>query len=84
MTAVLGLVSVVNFVLFIVVLIKLFQKEGVGKGILGLICGIYTFIWGWMKHKELGITGVMIGWTVCILLSIVLQVVVMGSMARSF
>ena len=42
------LLSLVTFVLFILVLIKLFQKEGTLKGILGLICAIYTFIWGWM------------------------------------
>jgi hypothetical protein len=39
-----GLVSVVCW---ITILIKLFQREGTGKGIFGLICGAYTFYWGW-------------------------------------
>ena len=32
---------------WIMILIKLFQREGTGKGIFGLICGLYTFYWGW-------------------------------------
>ncbi len=71
--------SLVNFVLFIVVLIKLFQKEGVLKGILGLICSIYTFIWGWMKAKELNIQNIMIAWSVLIVLNIILGTLVSGS-----
>jgi hypothetical protein len=61
-------------VLFIIVLIRLFQKEGVGLGILGLICGIYTFIWGWQHHKELGITGVMTAWTVLVVIGLIINV----------
>jgi hypothetical protein len=40
------------FVAGLVVLVKLFQKEGFLKGILGLICMIYTYIWGWMHVKD--------------------------------
>lgn len=43
--------SIIAWVAGIAVLIKLFQKEGVLKGILGLICMLYTFIWGWMQLK---------------------------------
>jgi uncharacterized membrane protein YfcA len=68
-----GLVGIAVFVLFIMVLIKLFQNEGTGKGILGLICGLYTFVWGWMKHKELDITKVMIAWSVLIVISMILS-----------
>ncbi len=39
----------------VIVLIKLFQNEGALKGILGLICGLYTFIWGWMNATKLNI-----------------------------
>ena len=46
------LLSLGCLVCFIIVLIKLFQNEGVLKGILGLICGLYTFIWGWMNATE--------------------------------
>jgi len=44
--------SALAFVAGIVVLIRLFQKEGVLKGILGLICMLYTYIWGWMHVKD--------------------------------
>jgi hypothetical protein len=68
-----AIVGIATFVLFILVLIKLFQNEGTGKGILGLICGLYTFIWGWMKHKELDITKIMIAWSALIVLSMILS-----------
>jgi hypothetical protein len=68
-----GIVAIVNLVLAIMVLIKLFQNEGAGKGILGIICLLYTFIWGWMKHKELALTKVMIGWTACIIVQMILS-----------
>ena len=70
------LAGLASFVLFIMVLIKLFQNEGVGKGILGIICLLYTFIWGWMKHKELALTKVMIGWTACIIVQMILSTLV--------
>ncbi len=69
------LVSLVALVLAILVLIKLFQKEGALKGILGIICMLYTFIWGWMNAKGLNITNIMWGWTACIIVMVILQVV---------
>jgi hypothetical protein len=74
-------VGLVNLVLAIMVLIKLFQKEGVVKGILGIICMLYTFIWGWMKAKELQITNIMWGWTACIVVQIILSFVMQASVA---
>jgi len=65
------------------VLIKLFQNEGPLKGILGLICGLYTYIWGWMNANKLGIKNLMLIWTVLIILLIVLQVVYGGIAYRS-
>ncbi|MBN1998713.1 hypothetical protein JW935_14230 [candidate division KSB1 bacterium] len=58
------LISAVSIVCWIMVLIKLFKKEGVGLGILGIICGLYTFIWGWLNHKKQNLTIVMIVWSV--------------------
>ncbi len=75
------LASLVAFVSGIMVLIKLFQKEGILKGILGLICMLYTFIWGWMKAKELDLTKVMWVWTGVIILSILINVVASFSAA---
>ena len=64
--------NIVSLILFIVVLIKLFKNEGALKGILGFFCGIYTFIWGWMKHKQLAMTKLMTVWSLMILLPFIL------------
>ena len=58
------LLNLAALVAAIMVLVKLFQTKGAGHGILGLICGIYTFIWGWINHKTLGLTKLMLIWTV--------------------
>ena len=68
--------NIVGLILFIVVLIKLFKTEGALKGILGFFCGIYTFIWGWMKHKQLAMTKLMTVWSLMILLPFILVPVV--------
>jgi len=67
--------SAIAWVAGLVVLIKLFQKEGILKGILGLICMIYTYIWGWMhlKDEALNIKTWMYIWTGCIVLGLVLN-----------
>jgi hypothetical protein len=57
----------------IIVLIKLFQDKGILHGILGFICMLYTFIWGWMNSTRLGIKNIMIIWTLLILLSVVVN-----------
>ncbi len=67
-------VSLGVLVCFIIVLIKLFQTEGALQGIIGLICGIWTFIWGWMNAGKVGIKNIMLIWTVLILLSIILSI----------
>jgi hypothetical protein len=69
--------SIIAWVAGIVVLVKLFQKEGVLKGILGFLCMIYTYIWGWMhvKDESLKLKTWMWVWTGAILLGIVLNVI---------
>jgi hypothetical protein len=64
--------NILNLILWIIVLIKMFKKEGALKGILGFFCGIYLFIWGWIKHKQLAMTKLMAVWSLIILLEIVL------------
>jgi Flp pilus assembly protein TadD len=55
----------ISFILFIVVLIKQFKHGGALQGILGIItCGLWTFIWGWIKCRSLAMTKLMIIWTV--------------------
>jgi len=67
-SALFGLLAIVGLIMFIVVIIKLFKTEGALKGVLGIICVIYPFIWGWVKHKKLKITRVMVLWTLCIVI----------------
>ncbi|MGC1376709.1 MAG: hypothetical protein WA821_10810 [Anaerolineales bacterium] len=81
MSIISSLASIVSFVVGIMVLIKLFQKEGVLKGILGIICMLYTYIWGWMHAKEQNITNLMWIWTGVIVLSIIVAVVFGGAAA---
>lgn len=72
MQALYYLVSLGSLVCFIIVLIKLFQQKGALHGILGLLCGLYTFIWGWMESGRLGIKNIMLAWTALIILSMAL------------
>ena len=60
---------------FIIVLIKLFQEKGALHGILGIICSLYTFIWGWMHADRLGVRTIMIVWSICIVIGIVFNVI---------
>lgn len=67
--------SVLAFGCGIGVLIKLFQKEGALKGILGLICMLYTFIWGWLniKDESLQLKNWMYIWTGAIVIGFILN-----------
>lgn len=84
MSILLILVLLVNIACFIIVLIKLFQNEGALKGILGLICSLYTFIWGWMNAGRLNIRNIMIIWTIIIIIQIILNVVFGSAMAGNY
>ena len=70
------LIGIGALVCFVLVLIKLFKKEGVGLGILGIICALYTFIWGWINHKKQKITNIMLIWTILTIIALVLNRVV--------
>jgi len=72
----LPILSLIGFIVFIMVLIKQFRHGGALHGILGIItCGLWTFIWGWIKHRTLAMTKLMIIWTVVQVTPIVLVVV---------
>ncbi len=77
-----ALVQIVSFIAFIVVLVKLFRHEGALKGILGFFCGLYPFIWGWVKHRELHLTKIMAVWTATFVLSMALPAVMAATGAR--
>lgn len=69
-------VALVNLGCLIYVLTKLFPAEGVGKGIFGVICGIYTFVWGWQNKDKFDLDMVMKVWTGCIIANIALNAIV--------
>lgn len=58
------------FICWIFVLIQMF-KTSVVQGIIGLICGLWAFIWGWM-HATGNLRTVMLVWTILLIVSIVL------------
>jgi hypothetical protein len=64
-----GIAGLGILVCWIIVLIQMF-KTSVIHGILGLICGLYAFIWGWM-HASGQLRTVMILWTVLAILGLV-------------
>ena len=68
----------IAWVVGLVVLYKLFKKEGLVKAIIGFVtCEIYTYIWGWqhIKDESLGLKTWMYVWTGAIVLGIILAVV---------
>jgi hypothetical protein len=79
MAALLGLLAVGagigSLVCLIIVLTKLFPAEGALKGIFGIICGIYTFIWGWQNVDRYNLKNVMTIWSVCFVVSVIVRIV---------
>jgi hypothetical protein len=69
-----GIAGIVSLVCFIMVLIKLFQEKGIVHGILGILCSLYTFIWGWMHADRLGVRNIMMIWSICLVISIIFNV----------
>lgn len=57
------LLAVVNLVCWIMVLIQIFKHDQIALGIVGIICGIVAFVYGWMKSAEWGIKNIMLAWT---------------------
>lgn len=66
-----GLLGLASLAFAIIVLIKLYNAEGAGQMILGLICGLYLFIWGWQNAARLGFTREMNAWKLCLLAQVV-------------
>jgi hypothetical protein len=62
--------SIASLVCWIIILVKMFQRAGVLQGILGIICGLWAFIWGWMNVNEHGQKPVMIVWSICFVINI--------------
>jgi hypothetical protein len=74
-----SLLVVANIACLVMVLLKLFPAEGPLKGILGIICGLYTYIWGWMNSSRFNLKTIMLVWTAVI----ILQMLMAGMMGFS-
>ena len=71
-----GIGGLGTLICFILVLVQMFQR---GQTILAVVCivlffcgigAIIAFIYGWIKHREWGITNIMYAWTGCWVLAI--------------
>ncbi len=69
-----GLLLCGSLICYIIVLIKQFQDGGAVQGIIGLLCSLWTFIWGWMNAGRLNIRNIMMIWTALIILGTILTV----------
>ncbi len=57
---------------WIMVLVKMFKtQESPLMGIIGIFCGLWAFIWGWMNASKYGLSKVMLIWTASFVLSLV-------------
>ncbi len=70
--------AVVSLVCWIMVLIKIF-KDNVGLGILGIVCNLFAFIYGWVKVKEYNIKNVMLAWTVAYVIFVIAYALGLGA-----
>ena len=74
-----GLVGLGSLICFILVIVSFFQK---GEQKLGIIClvlilacglgGLVAFVTGWMNASKLGIQQIMMAWTGCVVLGMLL------------
>jgi hypothetical protein len=77
-----GVAGIGSLVCLIIVLIKLFPAEGALKGIFGIFCGIYTFIWGWQNVDRYNLKNVMTIWSACFVVSIIVRVLALSVSAK--
>ena len=75
MSIVLLLLLLGSVICWIMVLIQMFKNAGAVHGIIGILCSLYAFIWGWMNANKLGIKNLMIIWTLLLILYIILSAV---------
>lgn len=60
---------------WVMTLIKMFKHESTGLAVLGIICGIWAFIWGWQNAKKYDHLQIMKIWTGLIVASVVVNVI---------
>jgi hypothetical protein len=84
-----GALVILNWILIvpilvclIIVVIKMIQDGQTALGIISIFCGIIAFIYGWVKVREWNLMPVMLVWTACIVLRIILTAAVVASANR--
>lgn len=75
------LVAIGSIVCWILTLVKLFQNQKTLEGVLGILCPLIAFIMGWVRAKEFDHTKVMSIWTVLVIVSVVINVMVRSQVA---
>jgi tellurite resistance protein TehA-like permease len=84
MIAILGICAIANIVCWIIVLVKIFQSQQIAIGVIGILCGIVAFIYGWMKSDEWKIKNIMLIWTIAIVGQIIAEVMMMHARGAGF
>lgn len=57
--------SVGSLVCWIITLIAMFKSDKILPAILGIVCPLWAYIWGWMNKEKLGKSNLMLIWTAC-------------------
>ena len=63
--------SLASLVCWIMVLVKAFQANKIAVGIIGILCPLVAFVWGWMSVGKPVAKNVMLIWTIAIIIGIV-------------
>jgi hypothetical protein len=66
--------GVASLVCWVMVLIAIFKANEIWQGIVGIICPLFAFIWGWMHADRLGVRKIMPIWTAAVVAGIVLNI----------
>lgn len=74
-----GIVSVVCWVMTLIKMFTDTEKGGVVHGIIGIICGIWALIWGWINAGRLNHQKVMVIWTIAIVAGMICNFVFAAS-----
>ena len=72
---------VVSLICWIMILVKIF-KENIGLGILGILCSLFAFIYGWVRVQEYQAKNIMLIWTIAWIVAIVAQALGAGEIIR--
>lgn len=67
-----SLAGLASLACWIMVLVKMFKtQESPLMGIIGIFCGLWAFIWGWMNAGKHGLSKIMMIWTLSFVLTLV-------------